>query len=93
MNHITSHFNNMFVNNKPPMKRMFLQVLVGMYASLCTNNLYTICMAAIVTMATNNVSMVTMAAMQIVYKLFVQSDAHIHHHCQETYNNISITSV
>ena len=34
-----------------------------------------------------------MAAMQIVYKLFVQSDAHIHHHCQETYNNISIIGV
>ena len=39
------------------------------------------------------VAMVTMAAMRIVYKLFVQSDAHIHQHCQETYNNISITSV
>ena len=34
---------------------------------------------------------VTMAAMQMVYKLFVQSDAHIHQHCQETHNNISIT--
>ena len=29
---------------------------------------------------------------ECVYKLFVQSDAHIHHHCQETHNNnISIT--
>ena len=36
-------------------------------------------------------NIVTMAAMQMVYKLFVQSDAHIHHHCQETHNNISIT--
>ena len=39
------------------------------------------------------VAMVTMAAMQIVYKLFVQSEACIQHHCQETYNNISITGV
>ena len=46
-----------------------------------------------VAMVTLLVSMVTMAAMQIVYKLFVQSDACIHHHCQETYNDISITGV
>ena len=46
-----------------------------------------------VVMETLLVAMVTMAAMQIVYKLFVQSDTHIHHHCQETYNNISITGV
>ena len=33
-------------------------------------------------------NIVTMAAMQMVYKLFVQSDAHIHHHCRETHNSI-----
>ena len=39
------------------------------------------------------VAVVTLlVAMQMVYKLFVQSDAHIHHYCQETHNNnISIT--
>ena len=46
-----------------------------------------------VAMETLLVTMLTMAAMQIAYKLFVQSDAHIHHHFQETYNNISITGV
>ena len=43
-----------------------------------------------VAMETLLVAMVTMAAMQIVYKLFVQSDAHIHHHCQETYRCLLI---
>ena len=43
MDHITSHFNNMFVNNKQTpianetMKRMFLQVLVGIYVKLYTH--------------------------------------------------------
>ena len=38
-------------------------------------------------MVASHGNIVTMAAMQIVYKLFVQSDAHIHHRCQETHNN------